>query len=539
MSRVRRRSTTRIALVGGVALASLIQVGCSDSRASDGSSDDSSTTEKSAVASNPNADLSVDLSGAKVAQTVSDRFQSYNLEMASVVGGTFWAPRDDPSGEAMSVHPPVELDEKLTNLTKKLGPSYLRVSGSWANKVYFDDTGRATEAPDGFQSVLTGERWSEVGRFADGTGNRMVTSFAVGAGTRAPDGSWTPDLAKRFLSYTVENKVPVDAAEFINEPNIQGTAGATYDSAGFARDFATLKALRDEVDPKLELLGPGGMVVGYEVMKPLDDPTTEELLETSADLFDAFSFHSYTGMSDRCSTLPQVPVDRLMDRSVLGVMVENIRMSTELRDRFMPGKKIWLTETATAACGGDQTASKFEGAFAYLEHLGDAARNGVWVHMYNTLVASDYGIIDDRTHMPRPSYFTAYLWKKNMGTKALDVTPSAPGGGEVTDKVSAYGHCKRDTKTGAVAMAITNRDAAKAYTVDLGSKKAAAVTMTADSLESDSALFNGKPLDISDSATFKDPAPRTVDGTALELAPRSITFVTLPAAKAKACTTKP
>lgn len=530
MTRRKIRSRT---LAGAVALtsATLLAFGCSSGDGAGQAKTDSGVKDTAATTA---ADLTVPVAAAKLADTVSDRFQSFNLEMASVVGGTFWAPRGDASGQAVSVHPPVALDERLTNLTKALAPAYIRVSGSWANKVYFDDSDTpAVEAPEGFQSVLTAERWSEVGDFARSTGNKMVTSFAVGAGTRAADGSWTPNLAERFLRYTVDHDIPVEAAEFINEPNIQGTAGASYDANGFARDFRTLVGLRDQVDPDLLLLGPGGMVVSYEVMKPLDDPTTEELLQTSASMFDGFSFHSYTGMSDRCPTLPQVPVDRLMDRSVLGIMVDNIDKSRRLRDQFMPGKKIWLTETATAACGGDQTAPTFEGAFAYVEHLGDAARNGVWVHMYNTLVASDYGLLDDQTHLPRPSYWAAYLWGRLMGTRSLDLAPTTP-----EDKVSVFGHCLKGDDKGAVGVVISNRDGERSYTVDLGSKSASSITLTAAALTSGEVLANGQPLTVADDGTFSTPEPIRVDGRALTVAPHSISFITLPAAGAAACRAK-
>src|SRR6185312_16624489 len=97
--------------------------------------------------------------------TVDERFLSYNVEMAEVVGGTFWKPYSrlpragadanaqpaagagsTPSfqiGESAALfepRPPVDLtDERLRRLAAALGPAYVRVSGTWANSVYFDD----------------------------------------------------------------------------------------------------------------------------------------------------------------------------------------------------------------------------------------------------------------------------------------------------------------------------------------------------------------------------------------------------------------
>ena len=86
----------------------------------------------------------------KAVAKVDERFQSFNVEMAEVVGGRFWAPYPR-RGEGAPVatpqqggvyastafrkRPPVELaaNRRLRTLARALGPSYMRVSGTWAN----------------------------------------------------------------------------------------------------------------------------------------------------------------------------------------------------------------------------------------------------------------------------------------------------------------------------------------------------------------------------------------------------------------------
>src|ERR1700758_721103 len=103
--------------------------------------------------------------------TVDARFQSYNIEMVEVIGGRFWkpygskAPADTKADSGIGLDPSlyeqrgsVNLsDPRLRKLAKALGPAYLRVSGSWANTVYFQDLDAPAPAkpPDGFGSVLT------------------------------------------------------------------------------------------------------------------------------------------------------------------------------------------------------------------------------------------------------------------------------------------------------------------------------------------------------------------------------------------------
>ena len=81
----------------------------------------------------------------------------------------------------------------------------------------------------------------------------------------------------------------------------------------------------------------------------------------------------------------------------------------DLRDKYVPGKPIWLTETADAACGGNPWASTFLDTFRYLDQLARLAKRGVQVHMHNTLAASDYGLLDENNFAPRPSYWAALL----------------------------------------------------------------------------------------------------------------------------------
>ena len=104
-----------------------------------------------------------------------------------------------------------------------------------------------------------------------------------------------------------------------------------------------------------------------------------------------------------------------------------------LRDEFAPDKPMWLTETAEAACGGNPWASTFLDTFRYLDQLGRLAKAGVQMVAHNTLAASDYGLLDEKTLRPRPNYWAALLWRRltaaspwAKAVRAADASASAP-----------------------------------------------------------------------------------------------------------------
>ena len=147
--------------------------------------------------------------------SIDERFQSYNIEMVEVTGGHFWRPYSDSNkassssvsdGVAASIassvyayRKPINLaNPRLRRLAAALGPAYLRVSGTWANATYFDDTdGDATSPPAGFNGVLTRNQWKGVIDFARAVDARLVTSFATSPGTRDARGVWTPAASEQ------------------------------------------------------------------------------------------------------------------------------------------------------------------------------------------------------------------------------------------------------------------------------------------------------------------------------------------------------
>ncbi len=488
--------------------------------------------------------------------TIDERFQSYNIEMVEVTGGRFWKPYDAPAeaSKAKAIQqpdttesdtdpsrfqyrPPIDLtNPRLRKLAAALGPAYVRISGTWANTTYFqnsDDPAPPTP-PQGFNGILTRRQWKGVVDFSRAVDARIVTSFAISAGTRDPAGVWTPNLAQQWLAYTKSIGGTIAAAEFINEPNIAmngGGAPQDYTAAAFGRDFAVFRAFARQDAPGMLLLGPGGSGEATPAtVASMPALASAELLAATGPVFDAFSYHFYGAVSSRCASYgadaTTTEAEALSEEWLGRAEVVEVFYSG-LRDRFEPGKPIWLTETAQAACGGDRWASTFLDSFRYLNQLGTLARRGVQVNMHNTLAASDYALIDTRTYIPRPNYWAALLWRKLMRTTVLDP------GSSPAPTLHLYAHCLRG-HPGGVALLALNTDKNKAQTIEVP-VAAERYTLTALNLTDRVVLLNGNELKLGADDALPDLKGTATHAGKITFAPASITFLALPDARNASC----
>jgi len=486
--------------------------------------------------------------------TVDERFQSYNVEMVEVTGGRFWKPysstmnsssaqpkaQSEPTPAGMDPNlyeyrAPIDLSNpRLRKLAAALGPAYVRVSGTWANSVYFqnsDDPAPST-APAGFGSVLTRKEWKSVVDFAQAENAEIVTSFATSQGTRDDKGVWTPEQARQFLGFTKSAGGQIAAAEFMNEPTLAVMGGAPkgYDAAAYARDMAVFRPFIKQSSPEMELLGPGSVGEGSLALPNSTAIKTEDLLKETGPVFDVFSYHVYAAVSQRCAKLGaamQTTPAAALSKEWLSRSEQISSFYAQLRDQFEPGKPLWITETADAACGGNPWASTFLDSFRYLVQHGSLAQHGVKVIMHNTLDASDYGLLNENTFAPRPNYWAALLWRKLMGTTLLDphISPQ--------ENVYAYAHCLRD-HSGGLALLVINADQHDAFNISLASK-AERYTLTAKQLQGNTVRLNGNTLTLDSKGELPQLTGQRTPSGAVSFAAASITFLAIPKANNSKC----
>lgn len=489
-------------------------------------------------------------------RTVDKRLVSYNIEMTEITGGTFWKaytpgqiagteifpPITDlrnitAMAELMQHYSPIDLyHPRLRSLSKELGSAWIRVSGTWATKTYYDfDGSTCGKAPKGYQAVLTKEQWIGVLDFVKTVNGKLLISVSNCEGDHPDGGPLDLTQAKKIFALSHDYGVDIDAVEFMNEPNMLEMSGAPagYTPQEYARDQDILYSWVRKNYPNCLLVGPcttGDPSIGSPDDKSMGAGignvapvcTTSELLAGTSVKLDVFSYHYYNGISERiASIMPEGHWngDAAHTDEYLAVAPACARNHTQLRDQFVPGGQIWVTESGDAGGGGNTWASTYLDVFRTLNELGSFASITDGVIFHNTLASSDYGFLKHGTFEPRPNYFAVLLWNRLMGTTVYDCgNPSMEG-------THIYCHSRKDGKPGAAYLIINNSPTDPAVVTT--SKEADRYTLRAETIRATVIQLNGRKMTISDTAGLPDLSPVKQAAGTVELAPLSCSFLVL------------
>ena len=482
----------------------------------------------------------------QVIRTVNDKLMSYNVEFTEVTGGTFWkayTPEQiagtekfsvggaDNIGAAMAslmqVYPPIDLySEKLRKLAKEFGPVWVRVSGTWATKTYYDFEGTGV-TPEGYQNRLTKEQWIGVLDFVKAINAKLLISVANCEGLHAHDVPFDLSQAKKIFELTKEYGATIDATEFVNEPNMLDITGfpAGYTAEDYARDQDIYFKWVHENYPETLCVGPcnteGTMgdsekrkdmpVGGVEALSG-NMASCDDLMRGTTEPMEVYSYHYYNGISERLeAVMPQMhwDPDKVLTEGYLSVAP----------NKYVPGGEMWVTESGDAGGGGDTWASTYVDVFRTLNELGTFATLTDGVIFHNTLASSDYGFLKHGTFDPRPNYFAVLLWNRIMGTTVYDSKE------EIREGAHVFAHSRRDGKDG-VAYLVINNSEKEATTLTLP-KAAEVYKLSCDTLRGTVMKLNGKELVLGANNELPDMSPVTVEAGELTLAPAEIAFVVM------------
>ncbi|MBQ8201262.1 MAG: beta-glucuronidase [Clostridia bacterium] len=490
--------------------------------------------------------VKIDPAKLEVLRTVNPCLVSYNVEMTEVTGGTFWKAYTDAQvdgtepfdaildwrnmGNLQQWYDPIDLyNPRLRKLAKELGTAWVRVSGTWANKTYYDFDGHTGgKVPDGFQNLLTKDQWIGLLDFVKAVGAKLLVSVANCPGIHSADEPWPSEQAELLFRTSKEYGVPINAAEFTNEPNMMVMSGLPqgYTAADHERDHEIFARWLRKNYPDCLLVGPctcgdiamfGDMSTGGGIASALKMVTTEELLGEKPSKLDVFSYHYYNGVSERGQAMGgHWPFEAAMSEKYLSVAANCTRQYLARRDRYCPGGQMWVTESGDAGCGGNTWASTYTDVTRTLNELGEFCTVTDGIVFHNTLASSDYGFLKHGTFEPRPNYFAVLLWNRLMGQTVYAT------GEEIREGAHVYAHSRRDGQEGFVYLIINNSK--DVTTVELPRDAVRYTLSGKGKLRSRTMLLNGNELVLGENDEL--PALEGVAQAAgsVELAPETCTF---------------
>ena len=482
---------------------------------------------------------------------IDERLVSYNIEMTEVTGGTFWKAYTEAQvdgteefpvikdwtnmGNLQQWYDPIDTtNPRLIKLAKELGTAWVRVSGTWANKTYYDFDGKCNgKVPEGFQNVLTKEQWLHLLDFVKAIDGKLLVSIANCPGIHAADEPMPFDQAELLFKTSKEYGVPISAAEFTNEPNLIALSGLPrgYTAADHARDHDLFGAWLKENYPECLFVGPctvgdidmfgvgmegagGGMAAGFQMV------TTEDLLGEYKSPCDVFSYHYYNGVSERGAAMGgHWPYQAILSEQYLGVAAHCARQYVPKRDKYVPGGQMWVTESGDAGCGGNTWASTYADVPRTLNELGEFATVTDGVIFHNTMASSDYGFLKHGTFDPRPNYFAVLLWNRLMGKTCYAVPEKNVEGAHV------YCHSRKDGKEGKVYLVINN-SWTESTTVALPGEAEVYALTGKTGMRSRTMCLNGKELVLGENDELPELAGVKVSGN-VEIAPGSCAFIVI------------
>lgn len=481
------------------------------------------------------SEVALGLNTTTAVAQLDPRFLSVAIDIANVVGGEFW----DPSRRAtvMGTAKVAAYDfarPQLRRLAAALGPAYLRVGGTDADRTVYDLDDSGAAVPPGTWK-LRRPQWDALNEFASAVDFRIIFTLNAGVTARDQKGRWNPLSAKPLLADARAKNYPVDVWELGNELNVFPLLHRHWLSPrGYTDDVQLARWLVDDITPQARLAGPA---VAFWPLIGEGLPFAKRFMASGGHLLDVITWHYYPEQSFRCPLATnRAHAGEVLRPRELQEVERWAGFIESLTATHAPRAQVWLGETGGAQCGGEPDLSdRFGSSLWWVDELGRMARRGQPVVVRQTLSGGNYGLIDDDSLKPNPDYWASLLWRRLMGGKVLAVSEAAP------TAVQSYAHCQREGD-GGVAFALVNVHPRKIMHVQLPPLGARAdlYLVEAEHLRAAEVELNGAPLRLQPDGAL--PAllpsslfPRKGEGARVQLPPLSYAFVVLPEANAPVC----
>ena len=168
--------------------------------------------------------------------------------------------------------------------------------------------------PEGYFNHLRKEQWVNLCNFVKAVGGKLKISVANCDGLHSHDEPWNSSQAKLIFDLSRELGCPIEAVEFVNEPNMLQNTGfpKDYTAADFRRDQDIFHKWVRENYPECTIVGPSDTdpnamsvdpdgkpydstkdTMGAGIAGALPYCSTADLLDGCTEPLDVFSYHYY------------------------------------------------------------------------------------------------------------------------------------------------------------------------------------------------------------------------------------------------------
>lgn len=434
-----------------------------------------------------NKHVIVTLANPKPLYKTDPRYLSFSIDI-SVLAGGFWWEGSSQSHKGLGTQriPPFNLQQKkMEQLVRALGPAYLRVGGSEADKIHYFRPPKNLP----YALTLTHFIWDNLQDFCQRNDLLLMFTMKYGLFNRKYHGDWKSHEIENLLHYNQEQGHRIAVYELGNELNAYWAfhgISSQPTSKRLAKDYDAFIRVIRKYDSKAQIAGPGSAFwprIG-EAIKPLSN-ITPGFLRNMEEKLDIIDWHYYPFQSSRSPVRTRAAnLKNTLSPEALRDYEKYLKQLIKWRDMHQPHALIWTGETGSAQCGGEAKLSdRFASSFWWADQLGRGARLGQKVMVRQSLVGGDYGLIQRQTLRPNPDYWVCWLWGKLMGTDVYEVQSNDP-------YVQTYCHSAK--KEGKCTLLMINMSSSPkvVHCHGFGLKKKR-FELTADSLTSRKIRING------------------------------------------------
>lgn len=448
--------------------------------------------------------------------TISDKFLSFGLDTSLL--------------RTMDKLPVRQ--EKFINLARHLSPAYVRVGGTSADCLIFDQDQIVQSSSEKIPSPVDGQDISNftisgadllaVYDFAKKSKLRMI--FDLNVLLKNPDGSWNDINAQKIIAFAKNQGMELDW-QLGNEPNsFKHVFNVTITANELAKNYDHLRQLLDEAGYVNSILvGPEVNHVGEQ--SRMGEEYAEIFLKSQSKVVKFVTWHQYY-LNGREAT-----VKDFVNPLTFNWLPRQIKSFEEFVAATGRNVPMWLSETSSAYGGGaPELSDRFVAGFLWLDKLGYSASAGLNVVTRQSLFGGYYAMVSpDLT--PNPDWWVSVFYKQFVSEKVLTLPTSNNFG-----YVRLYAHCAtkeaRIAKIPAVTIYGMNIDKVEVR-VDIPEVvqsgkivKILFYSLTADHLQSSEIKLNGEVLNLQPNGHLPPFRSKTLDPTdPVILPPYSMVFI--------------